>query len=69
MKYNYLFLQLKDAGKIRFIGVTGLPLRVLKEVLERSEVKIDTVLSYCHYSLNDTSLLDYLPYFKVSWRV
>ena len=60
------FIQLKDDGKIRFIGITGLPLRVLKEVLEQSGVKIDTVLSYCHYSLNDTSLLDYIPFFQVS---
>ena len=64
--YFLFFIQLKDDGKIRFIGITGLPLRVLKEVLEQSGVKIDTVLSYCHYSLNDTSLLDYIPFFQVS---
>ena len=67
LKYTFFFfIKLKDDGKIRFIGITGLPLRVLKEVLEQSGVKIDTVLSYCHYSLNDTSLLDYIPFFQVS---
>ncbi|RYX85968.1 aldo/keto reductase [bacterium] len=41
-------------GKARFIGVTGLPLKVFLNVLSRTQV--DTILSYCHYSLNDTSL-------------
>ena len=36
-------------------------------VLENSSVKIDTVMTYCHYCLNDTSLSGYLPYFKVRW--
>ena len=42
------------AGKARFVGITGLPLHVLREVVEQAEV--DTILSYCHYSLNDTTL-------------
>jgi len=28
------------------------------------EGSVDVVLSYCHYSLNDTTLLDILPYLK-----
>ena len=28
-------------------------------------MKIDTVLTYCHYSMNDTSLQDHLDYFQV----
>ena len=36
-----------------------------RTVLERTTVKIDTVLSYCHVSMNDNSLADYLPYFQV----
>jgi L-galactose dehydrogenase len=50
---------LKKAGKVRFIGVTGLPLRVFGYVLDHAEV--DTILSYCHYCLNDTSLETLLP--------
>jgi L-galactose dehydrogenase len=50
---------LKEAGKVRFIGVTGLPLRVFGYVLHHAEV--DTILSYCHYCLNDTSLETLLP--------
>lgn len=57
--------KLKATGKIRFIGITGLPLRIFKYVLDRvPEGTIDVVLSYCHYSLNDTALHDLLPYLK-----
>ena len=45
--------KLQAQGKARFIGVTGLPLKIFSVVLDRAEV--DTVLSYCHYSLNDTA--------------
>ncbi|KAI5078596.1 hypothetical protein GOP47_0006267 [Adiantum capillus-veneris] len=58
-------LKLKESGKIRFIGITGLPLKIFKYVLERvPEGTIDVVLSYCHYSLNDTALEDLIPYLK-----
>lgn len=46
-------------GKARFLGITGLPLQIFPAVLDRTEV--DTVLSYCHYTLNDTSLETLLP--------
>lgn len=51
---------LKQEGKIRFYGVSGLPLATLRRVLD-DDVPLDVMLSYCHYSLNDTSLLDLLP--------
>jgi L-galactose dehydrogenase len=51
--------KLKQQGKIRFSGVSGLPLAVFEKSLAHTE--LDAVLSYCHYSLNDTSLLDVLP--------
>ncbi|MBD2869220.1 aldo/keto reductase [Paenibacillus arenilitoris] len=51
--------KLKEQGKIRFSGVSGLPLAVFERSLAARE--LDAVLSYCHYSLNDTSLLDILP--------
>ena len=55
--------KLKDAGKCRYIGITGYPIGVLKEVVKKSHVKIDTVLSYCHLSLNDSTLLSELDFF------
>jgi L-galactose dehydrogenase len=51
-----------QAGKARFVGITGLPLKVFREVLSRTEV--DTILSYCHYALNDTSLETLLPFLE-----
>jgi L-galactose dehydrogenase len=50
---------LQRQGKIRFVGVSGLPLTVFTRTLARAE--LDVVLSYCHYALNDTSLLGVLP--------
>jgi L-galactose dehydrogenase len=46
-------------GKARFVGVTGLPLKIFNYVIDRAS--IDAILSYCHYSLNDTSLQSILP--------
>lgn len=51
--------QLKKSGKIRFFGVSGLPLNIFEAVLSRTV--LDVILSYCHYSLNDTTLLGLLP--------
>lgn len=87
-----LALQLaQEAGKARFIGITGYPLENFRTLIEKVEqynkqfqtqeeeeqeveednkkhkkkpIKIDSVLSYCHYTLNDTSLLDYMDYFR-----
>lgn len=51
--------KLIKAGKARFAGLTGLPLKILTTAAEKSAA--DTILSYCHYELNDTSLLGMLP--------
>lgn len=46
--------RLRAQGKVRFIGVTGYPVEMLRDVVEQSEV--DVVLSYCHYNLLNTRL-------------
>jgi aryl-alcohol dehydrogenase-like predicted oxidoreductase len=51
--------QVQAQGKARFVGITGLPLKIFRYVLERAEV--DTILSYCHYTLQDTSLAELIP--------
>lgn len=57
--------KLKEAGKIRFIGITGLPLGVFTYVLDRVPPgAVDVILSYCHHSINDSTLEDLLPYLK-----
>jgi L-galactose dehydrogenase len=57
--------RLKKEGFARFVGITGLPLKVFPSVLDRvARGTIDTLLSFCHYELNDDSLADLIPYAK-----
>ena len=53
---------MREEGKLRFIGVSGYPLRIFREVLDRTD--IDTIITYCRYTLIDTSLLELLPYLE-----
>ncbi|KAK7252245.1 hypothetical protein RIF29_36061 [Crotalaria pallida] len=57
--------KLKEAGKTRFIGITGLPLGIFTYVLDRVPPgTVDVILSYCHYCINDSTLEDIIPYLK-----
>ncbi|BFF89926.1 L-galactose dehydrogenase [Drosophila madeirensis] len=51
-------------GKAKYIGVSAYPLSVLKEFLSRAPGRLDTVLTYCRYTLTDDTLLEYLEFFK-----
>jgi len=53
-----------EAGKARYIGVTGYPVSVLKEAVEHSNTKVDTVLSYTRDTLVDDTLKKFLPFFQ-----
>lgn len=52
-------------GKAKFIGITGYPVHTLKECVERSSVKINTILSYTRLTLIDDTLNEFLPFFLV----
>ena len=52
----------REQGKVRFIGVTGFPLKIFRAILDQTE--LDCMMSYCHYALNNTSLAGLLPYLK-----
>jgi L-galactose dehydrogenase len=54
--------EVQQAGKARFVGITCLPVKLFRLVMDR--VQVDQIQSYCHYCLNDTALADLLPYFK-----
>jgi len=54
----------KRKGLIGHIGVTGLPLAVIDYVLEQTNYEVDTVLSYCNYTLNNVNLSQFLPGWK-----
>mmetsp|Transcript_7846 Transcript_7846/g.23695 ORF Transcript_7846/g.23695 Transcript_7846/m.23695 type:complete len:315 (-) Transcript_7846:152-1096(-) len=56
--------KLKESGKVRAIGFTGLPLKIFQYITDHSKVHPDVVLSYCHNCLNDTSLQDIVPYLE-----
>lgn len=44
-----------EKGKVRFIGVSGYPMKIFTEMMERAD--LDVVLSYNHYTLqNDMAL-------------
>lgn len=52
--------KLKATGKVRFVGISCLPIPLFRRVLDLAAV--DQIQSYCHFCLNDTSLADLLPY-------
>ncbi|KAJ9573803.1 hypothetical protein L9F63_008840 [Diploptera punctata] len=53
-----------EAGKARYIGVTGYPVSAIKEVVERSAINVSVILSYTRDTLIDDTLKSYLPYFQ-----
>lgn len=58
-------VELRAAGRIGHIGITGLPLKVFTSILDRVGANVvETVLSFCRYELNDTALDTLIPYFK-----
>ena len=54
--------KVQETGKVRFVGITGFPLAIFPAIMDR--IEIDTILSYCHYSMNDTTLSDLIPYLQ-----
>lgn len=58
-------VDLKKAGKVGHVGITGLPLHLFSKVIDRvPQGTVETILSFCHYCLNDDALLDEIPYFQ-----
>ena len=53
---------LRDKGIVGHVGITDLQLENLKWVAERCE-GIESILNFCHYTLNDDALADYLDFF------
>lgn len=52
--------QLKKEGKTRFVGMSCYPLPLLRQAIERC--RLDVVISYCHFNLQNQLLLtDLLP--------
>jgi aryl-alcohol dehydrogenase-like predicted oxidoreductase len=54
--------KVRRQGKVRFVGVSGYPMKLFRYVLDRAP--LDVVLSYNHYTLQNTMLADLLPYLE-----
>jgi len=54
--------KIQQQGKVRFIGISGYPMKIFKYVLDQQP--LDVVLSYNHYTLQNTMLADLLPYLQ-----
>ena len=56
---------LKREGVVGHVGITDLQPENLKWVIEHAEEgTVESILNFCHYSLNDTLLADYLGFFE-----
>ena len=56
---------LKKKGVVGHVGITDLQPENLKWVIEHvEEGTVESVLNFCHYSLNDTLLTEYLDFFE-----
>ena len=58
-------VELRNKGIVKHVGITNLTLRHLQYVIDHVPAgTVESILSFCHYCLNDDALLDYLPYFE-----
>lgn len=55
--------KVQQSGKARYVGITGLPLKMLRDVA--AEAPVDTILSYARYNLMVSDLDDILRPFAV----
>ncbi|XP_046669827.1 L-galactose dehydrogenase-like [Homalodisca vitripennis] len=53
-----------DKKKARYVGISGYPVSLLWEVVEKSPVKIDVVLTYSRDCLFDTTTKKYMSFFQ-----
>ena len=53
---------LQRKGMVKHVGISGYPMNIFRYVLDRTD--LDVVLSYNHYTLQNTMLADLVPYLK-----
>ena len=58
-------VELRKKGIVKHVGITDLQPENLKWIIEHSESGVvESILNFCHYSLNDTLLVDFLGFFE-----
>lgn len=58
-------VELREKGVVGHVGITDLQLNNLKWVIEHCEKgTVESILNFCHYTLNDNALEDYLDFFE-----
>lgn len=58
-------VDLKEKGVVKHVGITNLTLRHFVYVIEHVPPgTVESILSFCHYTLNDDALTDYLDFFE-----
>jgi aryl-alcohol dehydrogenase-like predicted oxidoreductase len=60
-----VLVELRSKGIVGHVGITNLNLRHFKYVIEHVPAgTVESILSFCHYTLNDDSIVDYLDFFE-----
>jgi aryl-alcohol dehydrogenase-like predicted oxidoreductase len=54
--------KIQQQGKVRFLGISGYPMKIFRYILDRTD--LDVILSYNHYTLQNTMLAELVPYLK-----
>jgi aryl-alcohol dehydrogenase-like predicted oxidoreductase len=54
--------KLQQQGKVKYVGISGYPMKMFRYVADRAP--LDVILSYNHYTLQNTMLADLVPYLK-----
>jgi len=54
--------KIQEQGKVRFVGISGYPMKIFSFVLEQAD--LDVVLSYNHYTLQNTMFASLVPMLK-----
>lgn len=54
--------KIQQQGKVKYVGVSGYPMKMFRFVADRAP--LDVILSYNHYTLQNTMLADLVPYLE-----
>jgi L-galactose dehydrogenase len=52
----------QELGKVRFVGISGYPMHIFKTIASQTE--LDVILSYNHYTLQNSMLADLVEFLK-----